>query len=142
MASWFLPVGKTIVRESGSKTEGEKVFRSRGYNIFNDKLKMVVLMNKGSASASEILAGALSEHGIAKLAGEKTFGKGSVQELINITPDTSLKVTVARWLTPNGVSISEEGIKPDVEVIPTEEDITGGRDPVMEKAVSILLELK
>jgi len=139
MGSWFLPAGKTIVREAGSKKEGERVFRSKGYNIFNEKLRMIVLVNNGSASASEILAGALSEHGIAKLVGEKTFGKGSVQELVKITPNASLKVTIARWLTPNGTSISEEGIKPDVEVIPTEKDITEGKDPAMEKAVSILL---
>ncbi|MFA5841566.1 MAG: S41 family peptidase [Candidatus Paceibacterota bacterium] len=139
MGSWFLPPGKVIVREdSGGKSSG-KIFRSKGYNIFNDKLKFVVLVDKGSASASEILAGALSEQGVAKLIGERTFGKGSVQELLPITPDTSLKITVARWLTPNGLSISEGGLKPDFEVIPTESDIKNNRDPVMEKAAELLL---
>lgn len=139
MASWFLPVGKTIVREDAGRNGGEKSFKSLGYNIFNNKLKMVILVNKGSASASEILAGALSEQGIAKLVGETTFGKGSVQELIPITSDTSLKVTIARWLTPNGISISEEGIKPDVDVEIKDSDITKKIDPQMNKAVELLL---
>ncbi len=138
MASWFLPGGKVVVKEE-SKDDGDKqIFRSKGYNIFSDKLKFVILVNAGSASASEILAGALSEHGIAKLVGEKTFGKGSVQELVKITPETSLKVTIARWLTPNGVSISEGGLKPDIEVVPTKDDITKGKDKQMEKAIEIL----
>jgi carboxyl-terminal processing protease len=100
---------------------------------------MVVLVDEGSASASEILAGALREHGIAKLVGQKTFGKGSVQELIKITDDTSLKVTVANWLTPNGISISKEGLKPDVDVKLSEEEFKKGNDTQMNKAVEILL---
>ena len=102
-------------------------------------LKFVILVDEGSASASEILAGALREHGVAKIVGEKTFGKGSVQELVPITPETSLKVTIARWLTPNGVSISDGGVKPDVEAKLTEEDIKNGRDWQMEKAAEVLL---
>lgn len=140
MASWFLPQGKAIVSEENKKSGDSQIFRSKGYNIFTDKLKMVVLINGGSASASEILAGALSEHKIARLVGEKTFGKGSVQELVKITPETSLKVTVARWLTPNGVSISEGGLKPDVEVKIKKEDAEKGRDTQMEKAVDTLNE--
>lgn len=139
MGSWFLPVGKAIVREDAGKNGGEKVYRSKGYNIFTDRLKFVILINKGSASASEILAGALSEQGVAKLVGERTFGKGSVQELIKLTPETSLKVTIARWLTPNGISISEGGLKPDVEVLPTDNDIVKNLDPQLDKAVNILL---
>src|SRR3989344_2845038 len=139
MASFFLPAGKAIVREDFGKEEEEVVYRSRGYDIFNENLKMVVLIDGGSASASEILAGALSEHSKAKLVGTKTFGKGSVQELLPITSDTSLKVTVARWLTPSGKSISKEGLMPDYVVETTEADTTGDRDPQMEKAVQILL---
>lgn len=139
MASWFLPAGKIIVSEDSGKTGGEKIYRSKGYNIFTDKLKFVILVNQGSASASEILAGALSEHGVAKLVGERTFGKGSVQELLPITADTSLKVTIARWLTPKGTSISEGGLKPDIEIVPTDDDITKNKDIQLEKAVSILL---
>ena len=111
--------------------------RSRGYNFF-PKTPLVVLVNGGSASASEILAGALRDHKRAKLVGEKTFGKGSVQELIPITSDTSLKLTVARWLTPNGEDITKEGIKPDVEVKMTAEDVQAEKDPQLDKAVEIL----
>jgi carboxyl-terminal processing protease len=138
MASWFLPSGTTIVREEFGKEHQERLYRSRGYDIFNDTLKMVILVDGGSASASEILAGALSEHGVAKLVGTKTFGKGSVQELVNITPDTSLKVTIAKWLTPKGKSISKEGITPDYVVPFTENDIKNKKDPQMDKAVELL----
>ena len=99
---------------------------------------MVILINRGSASASEILAGALQEHGIAMLVGEKSFGKGSVQELVKITPDTSLKITIARWLTPNSVSISDGGLTPDIEVSITPEDFEAEIDTQLDKAVEIL----
>lgn len=139
MASWFLPQGKTVVIEdSGSKLKKETNV-SRGYNVFTDKLKMVILINGGSASASEILAGALHEQGIAQLVGEKSYGKGSVQELVDITPDTSLKVTIARWLTPKGHSISQNGLEPDVKIEITKKDVADKYDAQMEKAASILL---
>jgi len=138
MASWFLPTGKVVVSEEYAKGTEPTIHRSRGYNIFNDTLKMVILVNEGSASASEILAGALREQNIAKLVGEKTFGKGSVQELVKITPDTSLKLTIARWLTPLGHSISEEGLTPDYLVKISTKDLEAKRDPQMDKAVEIL----
>jgi len=138
MASWFLPAGKTVVIEDFGGTQENKIHRSKGYDIFNKDLKFVILVDGGSASASEILAGALQEHGIATLVGEQTFGKGSVQEVVEITPETSLKVTIARWLTPNGVSISKEGLTPDTEVEFTLEDFKAGLDPQFEKAIEIL----
>jgi carboxyl-terminal processing protease len=138
MASWFLPSGKTIVREEFGKGIPENTYRSKGYNIFTDKLKLVILVDGGSASAAEILSGALSENGIAILVGQKTFGKGSVQELINLTPDTSLKVTIAKWLTPLGHWISKVGITPDYAVPMTVEDIKNQNDPQMDKAVQLL----
>jgi carboxyl-terminal processing protease len=117
ISSWFLPAGKTVVTEDFGSSTTPKIFRSKGYNLLNiSKLKMVVLIDEGSASASEIVAGALKEHGVAQLVGVKSFGKGSVQELIEITPETALKVTIARWLTPNGNSISAGGLIPDTEV--------------------------
>lgn len=140
MASFFLPLGKTIVIEDSGAKAKQKPERSRGYDVFNENLKMVILINEGSASASEILAGALREHNVAKLVGEKSFGKGSVQELIEITPDTALKVTIARWLTPKGRSISENGLEPDVKVEITKKDIEKKLDPQMEKAVAILID--
>ena len=138
MASWFLPAGKVVVREEFAGGKEGRVYRSKGYNIFNKNLKMVILVNGGSASASEILSGALSEHGIATLVGTKTYGKGSVQELLPVTKDTSVKITVARWLTPNGVSISKNGLNPDVEVPFTKKDFIAGVDPQLKKAIDIL----
>jgi len=140
MASWFLPPGKAVVRESFSGEKEEKVYRSKGYDIFNENLRFVILVDGGSASASEILAGALAEHGKATLVGSKTFGKGSVQELVSITRETSLKITIARWLTPNGISISNEGITPSVVVERTLKDIENDRDPQLLKAIELLLE--
>jgi len=139
MASWFLPTGKTVVTEDYGKNGQPIAHRSRGYDVFNDNLKMVILIDKGSASASEILAGALAHYEVATLVGEYTFGKGSVQELVDITPNTSLKITVARWLLPGGEPIPHEGIAPDVEVKITDEDREAERDPQMEEAVRILL---
>jgi len=138
MTSWFLPAGKVVVKEV-TRDGDEKNYRSKGYNIFNDNLKFAVLINRGSASASEIMAGALSEYGKVILVGEKSFGKGSVQELIPITDNTSLKITISRWFTPNGVSISDSGLVPDVEVLFTKEDFIAGEDPQIEKAVEILM---
>jgi carboxyl-terminal processing protease len=140
MASWFLPIGEVVAREKFGSGE-ENVFRSKGYDIFNSpagKLPMVILVNEGSASASEILAGALQEHGTAKLVGVKTFGKGSVQELIQITPNTSLKLTIAKWLTPNGKSLSDDGLEPDTKVEMAKEDIDANKDPQMDKAMELL----
>lgn len=138
MASWFLPSSRVVVREDFGGRREERVYRSRGYDIFTDDLKFVILVDKGSASASEILAGALQEHGKAQIVGEKTFGKGSVQELVDITSDTSLKLTVARWLTPDGNSISEKGVAPDFIVERTAEDRAAGRDPQLNKALEVL----
>ncbi len=138
MASWFLPPGKVVVTEDFGKNEDNKVYRSKGYDVFDKNFQFIILVDGGSASASEILAGALQEYGKAKLVGMKTFGKGSVQELVKITPDTSLKVTIARWLTPQGRSISQQGIKPDYEVPVTQDDITKKKDPQMQKALELL----
>lgn len=138
IASWFLPVGKTVVIEDHNDDAQDQTLRSRGYNVFTDQLKLVVLIDKGSASASEILAGALSAHGKATLIGEQSFGKGSVQQLFDVTPDSSIKITIARWLTPDGVSISNGGLTPDVKVENTDDDIKNGYDRQLEKAAGYL----
>ncbi|MDO8521953.1 MAG: S41 family peptidase [bacterium] len=138
MASWFLPAGKVVVTEDYAGHAQNIVHRSRGYDIFNQNLKMVILVDHGSASASEILADALRYYGKAKLVGETTFGKGSVQELVDITSDTALKLTIARWLGPDGKQIPNTGIVPDVEVKMTEEDVKAKNDPQMDKAVEII----
>ncbi|KKQ21332.1 MAG: Carboxyl-terminal protease [Parcubacteria group bacterium GW2011_GWC1_36_9] len=139
ISSWFLPSGKTIVTEDYGDSKKPEVFRSKGYNIFNDNLKFVILIDNGSASASEIVAGAMQNHGRATLVGTQSFGKGSVQEVVDITPDTILKITVANWLTPNGTSISEKGLIPDYLVEITKKDSGEKKDPQLEKAVEILL---
>lgn len=138
MASWFLPLGKTIVTEDFGGKRPNQVYKSKGYNIFNKDLKLIILVDSGSASASEIFAGAIQEHGVGKLLGIKTFGKGSVQELVPITQDTSLKVTIATWLTPSGHNLSNEGLAPDYEVKVTQKDIDAKIDPQMNRAVEIL----
>ena len=139
MASWFLPEGKIIVTEDYGENRKAEIFRSKGYNLFNDKLKFVILIDGGSASASEILAGAMQDHKRAKLVGEKSFGKGSVQEVIDVTSDTILKITVAKWLTPNGNTIAEKGLIPDYVVEDTKKDVDEKKDPQMDKAVELLL---
>lgn len=142
IASWFLPEEKIVVKEVRGKGEDEVIHYSRGFDVFSERLKMAVLIDQGSASASEIVAGALVENKVGILIGQKTFGKGSVQELIPLNDETSLKITIARWFTPNGHSISDNGLEPDIMVEITEEDILAGRDPQEEKAVEYLLNLK
>lgn len=139
IASWFIDEGDIILKEDTMNGDKQKDYRSYGPRVFDKGLKMVVLVDKGSASASEILAGALKSHKIATIVGEKTYGKGSVQELIKLTDNTSLKITVANWLTPDGVSISKEGITPDVEVKMKDTDEKNKKDSQMDKAVEILL---
>ena len=141
MASWFLPMGKTVVTEDFGGSTPPNVYKSVGYNIFNKNLQLMILTNGGSASAAEILAGALQQYGIGKLVGEQTFGKGSVQELLPITPDTSLKVTVAKWLIPNGTSISEKGLTPDIVVPFVADKKDPARDNQLERAVAELSKL-
>lgn len=139
ITSMFLPEGTPILREKGLGDD-EKVYRSTGLRLMDENIPIVILVNGGSASASEILAGALSEHDRATVVGTQTFGKGSVQEFLRLRDGSSLKVTVAKWFTPDGVSIDEKGITPDVEVEVTREDIENERDLQIDKAIQILLE--
>lgn len=139
IGSYFLPTGKVIVRENFGENQDERLYRSAGRTLGNfAPTDVVVLVNGGSASASEILAGALQEHGVATLIGSQTYGKGSVQELVDIRGDASLKVTIARWLTPEGRSISEGGLTPDVEVERTSEQFLAGEDPQLDEALKFL----
>ncbi len=139
IVGYFLPLGKVVMRESYGDRGGERLYRSQGKILrgFSPK-KIVVLIDSGSASASEILAGALSEHDLATLIGEQTFGKGSVQELIDLPNGSSLKITIARWQTPDGISISDAGLSPDIEVERTVEQFLAAEDPQLEAALEFL----
>lgn len=122
-----------------TQRRGEQVVsteKSTGQPLLGD-IKTVVLINGGSASASEIVAGALKDYGKATLVGEKTYGKGSVQRPIDLADGSVLKVTEARWYTPHGKNIDKSGIEPDVKVEMTTEAADNGRDPQLEKAKSV-----
>jgi carboxyl-terminal processing protease len=134
IAGDFLPKGAVVVTEDYEGHQQNIVSTSAGPDNFPAGDKLVVLIDSGSASASEILSGALKDHGVAELIGSKSFGKGSVQELINIDGG-SLKVTVARWLTPAGINIMVNGITPDIYATTTPADISAGNDPGMARAV-------
>ncbi len=139
ITSWFLEEGKTIVIEKSTNSENNNNFRSNG-NFIRGDFDVVILVDGGSASASEIMAGAMQEHKVAKLLGTQTFGKGSVQELINFKDKTELKITVAEWLTPNGLSISENGLTPDVVLEFDEEMYKKNKtDNQLEAAAKLLL---
>ncbi len=128
--------GETVLEEKrGGKTI--KTFRANAGAILNGT-PTIVLINEGSASASEITAGALKDHGLARLLGETTFGKGSVQQLVNFKDNTVLKVTIARWYTPSGKNIDEEGIEPDEKIARTNDDYAAHRDPQKDKALELL----
>ncbi|HYU64842.1 MAG TPA: S41 family peptidase [Candidatus Paceibacterota bacterium] len=144
LAGWFLDNGNVVViedfgngKQNDYKTSGDASLK---------KYQTVILINGGSASASEILAGALHDNREIKLIGEKSFGKGSVQQLENFSDNSSLKVTIAKWLTPKGISISEKGIQPDIKVEINPKDIESGivligepgKDPQLDKAVEEL----
>lgn len=136
IAGWFLERGAVVTKERFANGE-EKALYSAGSGALKD-FPMVVLVNSGSASASEIVAGALHDHRGIKLIGEKTFGKGTVQELENLKDGSVLKLSTAEWLTPNGNSIEKKGLTPDIEIKMSDEDVEAGRDPQLEKAIEIL----
>lgn len=122
LAGWFIPKGEIITWEDRGEGEGNrKAYNSAGPAMFAE-YPTVVLINEGSASGSEIMAGAMRDQRGIKLVGTKSFGKGSVQEQLTLSDESFLKVTVAKWLTPNGNNIHQEGLVPDIEVEMTESE--------------------
>lgn len=145
MSSYFLKEGQVVLSERKGKDEEIVNHRSIGITGLPSGIKVVVMVDGGSASASEILAGALKDHGVAKVVGIKSFGKGSVQELVNFEDGSSLKVTIAKWYTPNGVNISESGIKPDIEVLVATTTPKGVKEPYdaqLTKAIQVVKSIK
>ena len=137
IAGWFLERGKIVVIENLGEVKGQKIYRAEG-NALLLPYPMVILINQGSASGSEILAGALRDNRGLKIIGEKSFGKGSVQELEKLKGGSSLKITIAKWLTPKGQLITDLGLEPDLKVEMTEEDYEEERDPQLDKAIEII----
>jgi len=136
ITGWFLKKGEIILIEDYGETEKRKEHLSKGPAQLLS-YPIVVLIDNGSASASEILAGALRDNRGVKLIGETSFGKGSVQELEELSDGSSLKITVAKWLTPKGEMIADKGLEPDIKVEITEEDYEEGKDPQLDKAIEI-----
>ncbi len=137
ITGWFVERGDIIVSERFKSGE-DRVFRANGNGALKN-LPVVVLINYGSASASEILAGALHDLRKAKLVGEPSFGKATVQEVNQLSDGSSLKITVAHWVLPSG-KVLAEGLVPDVEVKLTDEDREAKRDPQLDKAIEVLKE--
>lgn len=137
VVSQFIPSGRVMIEQLGT---GEEVNYDALHGGSAIDIPLVVLVNEGSASASEITAGAIQDLGRAKLVGTTTYGKGSVQNWIPLKDNQgAVKVTIARWLTPNGRQINGVGLTPDIVVELTEEDIAAERDPQLQKAIDLLL---
>jgi carboxyl-terminal processing protease len=141
VAGWLLKQGQTVTIEDFGKGKAQQIYKAQG-NADLVNYPIVVLIDEGSASASEILAGALRDNRNVKLIGAKSFGKGSVQEVIDLRGGSFLKITIAKWLTPKGNSISEVGLDPDVKVEITDADISAKKDPQLDKALEIIGGLK
>jgi carboxyl-terminal processing protease len=135
IANMFLPKGNivSIVDRNGKKTNIEA---QSNYEYI--KKPLVILINQGSASASEILSGALKDYNRAVLVGEKTFGKGLVQKIETIQDDNGLNITIAKYLTPSGKDINKKGIEPDYKVEYTKADFLAKKDPQLNKAKEII----
>jgi len=141
LAGWFLQKGQTVTIEDFGKGKPQQTYKAGGNsNLAN--YPMVILINQGSASASEILAGALRDDRNIKLIGTKSFGKGCVQEVVNLRDGSFLKITIANWLTPKGNSITDVGLTPDIKVDITDQDVQQKKDPQLDKALEIINTLK
>jgi carboxyl-terminal processing protease len=136
VASQFLKQGQVVLIEK-DKNGNVQQFRAKGGGLVLD-IPMVLLVNNGSASASEIISGAMRDYKRATIVGVKTYGKGSVQNVNTLSDNSELRVTIAHFFSPNDSEINEVGISPDVEIKITEDDIAKKRDPQLDKAIEIL----
>jgi carboxyl-terminal processing protease len=136
LTGWFVPRDTLVVSEANRDGTTEE-FRARGNEAFAD-FPVVLLINRGSASASEILAGALRDIRQVPLVGQTSFGKGTVQQLFPLTDDSSVKLTIAHWVLPSGHVLEGKGLEPDYEVELTEEDAESKRDPQLDKALEVV----
>ena len=140
IAGWFLKKDQIVtIEDFGGKQKNEE-FKSNGNGQFSG-YKIVILINNGSASASEILAGALRDNLGITLIGDRSFGKGTVQELFALKDGSELKITTGKWLTPKGQSIENIGIEPDIKVEITDKDYEEGKDPQLDKAIEVIKNL-
>ncbi len=138
VASEFLKEGVIVTEKTHDSSQREDYKASGRGNLTSTSIPMVVLVNEGSASAAEIVTGALQDQGRAIVVGMKTFGKGSVQTIESIGQGMTIKITIAHWYTPNGKNIGNEGITPDISIDLTEEDIKNEKDPQLEKALETI----
>lgn len=140
ITSEFIEKGEVVTIKKRNPEEDEIIFVNEQARAVN--LPLAVLINKGSASASEIVAGAIQDHERGIIIGETSFGKGTVQEVENLLGGSSLRITIAKWFTPNGNNISEVGITPDIEIERNAEDYENGNDPQLETAMEHIKSLK
>lgn len=136
LAGWFLKSGTVVVSENDKTGPIETLKASGSGDLF--EFPTVVLINKGSASASEILAGALRDQAKVPLVGETSYGKGTVQQLKELPDGSQLKLTIAHWVLPSGHILEGSGLKPDYEIELSDDDIKNGRDPQLDKAIQVL----
>ena len=138
VASHFLPNGVLVLRQE-ARGEPSREFRATS-GAHDTETSIVVLINGGTASAAEIVAGALQAHGRAPLVGEETFGKGSMQELHRLSDDSTIRVTSGIWVTPGEINLGDRGLIPDLEVLNTAGHIGGDNDPVLQAGLGLLLQ--
>jgi len=136
IASEFVAEGVIATEKGSNGLEEEHVARGHGLAT---EIPLVVLVNGGSASASEIVAGAIRDHERGLLIGEATLGKGAVQSPLDLSDGSHLRLTIAQWFTPRGQLIEGEGLAPDIEITLSDEDLVEGRDPQLDQAIAYLL---
>jgi carboxyl-terminal processing protease len=136
VANRLIPKGQVVVTEKDSTGKETSTYTTGGDKL--SSLPLVVLINQGSASASEILSGALKDDRNITLVGQTSFGKGCVQEFMDLPGGSSVKITVANWLTPHGDYIMNKGIAPTIQVNMTADDAKNGKDPQLDKAMTVI----